>query len=328
MPRDKVRWVAPFVSAAWVRKLQLIPEFPKFKHLELNDRPEVEAFTRQHPPYSDFNFASLWCYDTRGLNRLTRLHGNLVVQISDYITGESVLSFLGVQRVADTTTALLDYARKHKLRPELRLVPEVVAAPLMAMKDGFVAVEDEDSFDYIHSVEHLIALDHPALQSKRRGIEKLKRKRPGLEIRQLNLNESQTADNIMRLCDRWRDGKGRSASEFETERAAIERCLSSAAHFEFVAIGAILDGALAGFTVNEPVHDGCYMAHFGKCDQGMPGVCDLLECETARFMRDLGCSRMNHQQDLGLPGLRQYKRSWVPPGTFLKKFSVGRHVVT
>ena len=111
----------------------MIPSFPSFKRLELSDRPEVEALLQPHPPYSDFNFASLWCYDTRGLSRLSMLHGNLVVQISDYLTGEPALSFLGVQRVADTAGALLDHAAKHQLCPTLRLVPEMAAAPLMAM---------------------------------------------------------------------------------------------------------------------------------------------------------------------------------------------------
>ena len=307
-----------------MREPQLIPEFPQFKHLELSDRPEVEAFTRQYPPYSDFNFASLWCYDTRGLCRLSMLHGNLVVQISDYITGEPALSFLGVQRVADTVSALLGYAVEHKLCPTLRLVPEMVASPLMAMKDGFVAEEDKDSFDYIHSVERLIALDDPALRPKRQKIEKLRSQHPGLEIHRLNLSEPQTADKIQGLCERWRDDKGRSEREFATERTAIERCLSSAAHFEFVAVGALLDGALAGFTINEPVHGGYYMAHFGKCVPQWRGLSDLLESATARLLRDLGCSRMNFQQDLGLPGLRQYKRSWGV-SAFLKKFTVGSH---
>ena len=301
----------------------MIPEFPRFKSIELTDRSEVDAFLRLHPPYSDFNFASLWCYDTRGLSRLSMLHGNLVVQISDYITGEPALSFLGVQRVADTAGALLDHAAKHKLCSTLRLVPEMAAAPLMAMQDGFVAEEDEDSFDYIHSVERLIALDHAALLPKRRKIEKLRSQHPGLDIRRLNLSEPQTADEILRLCERWRVGKGRSDCEFETERIAIERCVSAAAHFEFVTVGALLEGALAGFTINEAIHDGYYMAHFGKCDSQWRGLSDLLESETARLMRDLGCSRMNFQQDLGLPGLRRYKRSWGADA-FLKKFSVGR----
>jgi len=304
----------------------MIPTFPISKRLELSDRPEVGALLRLHPPYSDFNFASLWCYDTRGLCRLSILHGNLVVQISDYITGEPALSFLGVERVADTATALLDYAAKHGLCPALRLVPEMAVAPLMAMRDGFVAEPDEDGFDYILSVEQLIALDQPALLPKRRKIEKLRCEHPGLEIRRLNIVEPQTANKIFRLCERWRVGKGRSDCEFETERMAIERCVSAAAHFGFVAVGALLDGELAGFTINEPIHDGYYMAHFGKCDPRWRGLSDLLESETARQMRDLGCSRMNHQQDLGLPGLRRYKRSWAPDA-FLKKFSIGQHSV-
>ena len=95
---------------------------------------------------------------------------------------------------------------------------------------------------------------------------------------------------------------------------------------EFVTVGALLEGALACFTINEAIHDGYYMAHFGKCDPQRRGLSDLLESETARLMRDLGCSQMNFQQDLGLPGLRRYKRSWAA-GAFLKKFSIGKHSI-
>lgn len=163
----------------------MIPSFPTFKRLELSDGQEVGAFVRLYPPYSDFNFANLWCYDTRGFCRLSMLHGNLVVQISDYITGEPALSFLGVQRAADTAAALLDHAAKHGLFPALRLVPEMAVAPLMAEQDGFVVEPDEDSFDYIHCVEQLISLEHPAILPKRRKIENLRRKHPGLEVRRL-----------------------------------------------------------------------------------------------------------------------------------------------
>lgn len=301
----------------------MIPTFPNFKCLELEDKAEIQAFTQCFPPYSDFNFASLWCWNTQRGCGLSMLHGNLVVQLRDYLTGEPALSFLGVERVADTATALLDYAAKHALCPALRLVPEMTVAPIIAMRDYFLVEPDEDGFDYIHSVEQLIALDHPALLPKRREIERLQRKHPRLEVRRLNLVEPQTANEILQLCERWRGGKGCSDGEFETERTAIERCLSSSAQFEFVAVGALLDGALAGFTINEPIHDGYYMAHFGKCDPQRSGLSDLLELQTAQLMHGHGCLRMNNQQDLGLPGLRRYKRSWAP-SAFLKKFCINR----
>ncbi len=38
----------------------MLPQFPQFKPLELTDKSDIEAITKQHLPYSDFNFVSLW----------------------------------------------------------------------------------------------------------------------------------------------------------------------------------------------------------------------------------------------------------------------------
>ncbi len=58
----------------------MIPEFPNFKKLELSDREEVESVTNKFPPYSDFNFTSMWCWDINEDMRLSKLNGNSPLQ--------------------------------------------------------------------------------------------------------------------------------------------------------------------------------------------------------------------------------------------------------
>jgi len=48
----------------------MIPEFPQFKNLELTDKIDVEKFTSKFPPYSDFNFVSMWSWDIKGEMRM------------------------------------------------------------------------------------------------------------------------------------------------------------------------------------------------------------------------------------------------------------------
>lgn len=240
----------------------------------------------------------------------------------DYVTGEPFLSFLGSEHIVETVTRLLDYAEKHALSPSLRLIPETTISPhRKALETKFSVEEDPDSFDYILDVASLIALDSPSLESKRRKIQKLRRDHPHITIAPLDISKPSVADNIRALCETWRTQKGRAHGEFETERLAIERCLRFAPHFQFQTLGAMSNGSLLGFTVNEIVHDGYYMGHFGKSDPHYRGLGELLESETARFLCELGCLQMNFQQDLGLLGLRRYKRSWATD-VFLKKLTI------
>ena len=57
----------------------MIPEFPKFKNLELSDKNDIEKFTSKFLPYSDFSFVSMWSWDIKGEMRIAQLNGNLVV---------------------------------------------------------------------------------------------------------------------------------------------------------------------------------------------------------------------------------------------------------
>jgi len=44
----------------------MLPEFPKFKGIELSDKEDVEKITHKYPSYSDFNFVSMWSWDIKG----------------------------------------------------------------------------------------------------------------------------------------------------------------------------------------------------------------------------------------------------------------------
>ena len=48
----------------------MIPNFPNFKHVEIKDKPDVEKFTHSFKPYSDFNFISLFAWDTNNQRKI------------------------------------------------------------------------------------------------------------------------------------------------------------------------------------------------------------------------------------------------------------------
>src|SRR3989344_1313301 len=102
----------------------MIPTFPKFKNLELGDRADIESLTKKFQPYSDYNFTSLWCWDTYGQIQVSKLHGNLVIRFTDYLTGEPFYSFMGTIDVDHTVSELLKLSHNQSLTTALRLIPE------------------------------------------------------------------------------------------------------------------------------------------------------------------------------------------------------------
>lgn len=301
-----------------------IPRFPEFKHLDLADREEIDLFTRQYPPYSDFNFVNLFCYDTTGGCQVSILNGNLVVRFCDYVTLEPFYSFLGYGRVVETVERLMALPREQGVSPSLRLIPETcIRAAMDELDAGFVISEDPDSADYIIDAPSLIALSSGRWRNKRKAASKCRRSHPGLALEQINIEHPHTQEQVRLLFRTWAEKSHKTINETQNEMKAIERVLRHCHHFRLISLGAFLDDRLEGFTINEVVHDGHYMGHFGKTNPDCSGLAVVLESETARLMEPLGCKHMNYQQDMGLPGLKRFKHSWHP-ASYLRKFTVCR----
>src|SRR3989338_9883206 len=138
------------------KEKDMIPQFPQFKRVEITDREAVEAHTHKYEPYSDFNFTSLWAWDTSGERMISELNNNLVVRFTDYSTHEPFLSFLGANENEHTARTLIDYCKTEGLPTTLKLVPEV---SVKEMRPSVMRVEeDRDNFDYIYSVPKLAAM--------------------------------------------------------------------------------------------------------------------------------------------------------------------------
>ncbi|MEY4580839.1 MAG: hypothetical protein RL701_5542 [Pseudomonadota bacterium] len=96
----------------------MIPQFPQFKKLVVEDHEAVDAHTRGLQSYSDYNFTSMWAWNIEERRELSMLNDNLVVKFTDYVTGEPFLSFLGKRETQRTACSLLDFSESMGLPPE------------------------------------------------------------------------------------------------------------------------------------------------------------------------------------------------------------------
>ena len=130
----------------------MIRVFPEFKPVTLEDRESIQNHTHMYDPYSDFNFFSLWAWDTDNKRQISELNGNLVLLITEYNTEEPLLSFLGTNKPTETALELLKYAEENNLSTTLRYLPEVSAEGIES--DEVLVSEDRGDFDYIFSDLH------------------------------------------------------------------------------------------------------------------------------------------------------------------------------
>jgi uncharacterized protein len=295
----------------------MIIKFPQFKNIELSDQEEIEKITKRYPPYSDFNFVSLWSWNIKGKTRLALLNGNLVVRFTDYLTGEPFYSFLGDNKADETAEALLELSKKEGLK--LKLVPEASAKALDGHK--FRLAEDRDHFDYVLDLNLLAKPDNRRFRSKRRLINKLILNNK-CQVTVVNDTDQDCLAAIRGLAKKLKNNlkvKNFSAAE---ELSAIDRALASIKNFNLVVAAAFINEKLCGFAIKEVVDKNYAMGHFLKADVSLfPGSASYLMQQLALVMLDYGCGYINIEQDLGIENLRKWKKSYST-GIFLKKYII------
>lgn len=300
----------------------MIPEFHIFKRLELNDQSEINSLVSQYPPYSDYNFLSLWNYDTENLTEISILNGNLVVRFTDYITSKPFYSFIGDNKIGDTVSALLTLSGDKKLPRELSLIPEISNVKNNDLRNLNI-MEDLDNFDYILSVDEIAKLEGNKYRGKRNFVNRFIREYGKVPIVSLNLQNTQAQQQIEDLFFTWEKQKQKPRSETEHELTAIRRLFLAATKVQVVPMGIYIKNKLAAFILNEVSHQQYAVIHFEKADIDYVGISSYLKQAAAKKMNDLGCKYINYQQDLGIEGLRKSKLSWRPV-FFLKKYKISQ----
>lgn len=298
-----------------------LPEFPQFKALELSDKHDIERITSKYPPYSDFNFVSMWSWDIKGQMRVSQLHGNLVVRFTDYQTGKPFYSFLGDNHADDTAEKLLNLAKEEGIEFRLRLVPEAVAKVLD--RNMFEVIEDRDHFDYILDAEKLNKHTSKKLRYHYNLSSRLSDEcGAGLEIRPMDLDQENQKKEVVQLTDTW--VKNKSSQDQDTvslaELDAIKRLFLARAENN-LSLGIFYNNKLVGCSINEFLMNDSVLCHFMKADSVFKGIYSFLFIETSRLALNMGKKYINIEQDLGLPNLRQSKESFEPVD-FLKKYII------
>lgn len=301
----------------------MIPDFPSFKRLEVGDERDVGGFISAFPPYSDFNFTSLWAWDVRNQVGLSRIGDNLVVRFSDYLSGEPFLSIIGKDRVNLAVDQLLNHAERNNLSRSLQLVPEEVA--LLADRKNFEVEADEDHFDYILSVKKLMPKkEGEALSSRRKLVARFVATNR-IALRQLDLRDTETERVMLSVFSRWEQQRGTDAHEAQQMEKALRRLFLINSRTKLLAFGVFASDRLVGYSVNEVLdHDKYAIGHFQQADlAAFPGAYAYLMQETAPHLLAHRCEYINLEQDLGLPGLRKWKLSYNP-SFYLKKYRIAR----
>ena len=306
----------------------MIPNFPNFKIIELSDRESILAITKEFDPYSDFDFGNIIFWDYTEKMLISKLNENLVIKFNDYLTGEYFYTFIGINEVEATINTLIQHSKQVKIKPILKLIPEVVVDKLSGTK--FSSFEDIDNLDYIVSVDKLYTYEGHELAAKRRAVSIFSRRTPHSNFKVLDLHDEKTLSDIERLFILWHTQKverGESTSDSGHEYTALKRCLTYAKDLNILGTGLYVEDTLVAFWIIGILENGYCISHFEKADtNSYQGIFPYFKQKVAEELLSRNIKYINLEQDLGIPGLRQSKGAYFPV-KFLKKYIIQEKLV-
>jgi len=289
-----------------------------FKKLTLEDRAAIEAFTDRFTPYSDFNFTSLWSYNTSNDAEFALADKYFVIKMRNYITNDFIYSFLASENCFEIASALLKRCLDEGLENKLNLVPEQSIDKSLLDSANFIIEEDRNSFDYILSTEKASRLEGATYENKRKHTNQFSNNYPKCKIKLSEQIEQEESQKIKLLFDKWALSK--TEEEVEHERIALNRLLESRQDLNISNLGIWDSDQLIGYALVEKINQYA-MGHFMKADSLYKNIYDTLYLELSRYLFQSGVVHLNYEQDMGIEGLRSAKMSWHPIG-FLKKYTI------
>ena len=296
----------------------MLPSYPQFASLDISHKNEIHKICSMFEPYSDFDFTSLFGWNTDGSSEVSNLGGNLVIKLPHYITSKTTYSLLGENRIDESLGELIRLAGK------LELVPEPVIKAIKH-KSAYEVTEEIDQFDYVYSVEDHAFLNGQKFKGKRKKIAKfMNRFESNVSIAEISFQNKTDAKDMKDVFLKWAEEKQKPVEEIRQESIVLDRFINHAESFNLVGLKLSINKKVVGFSIVEISRMDYALYHFHKILPSSGDGSDVyLTNQVSRLLFEKGCRFINWEQDLGIGGLRQNKMSYHPI-KMLKKYKVQR----
>jgi hypothetical protein len=277
-----------------------------FAPVALADRKVImPLLLADDPCFCEYNFANLFMwgdiYHTRWLLQEERLW---------LYNGYDDLMLMPVGRplgMADLV-AVSEGLRRDGRRGNFVLVDPSFVEENQDLRRFFNVEADPDNGDYIYSVQKLVDLDGNKLRKKRNLVNQFLALYPGYDSRPLQKDDLADCFN---LAEKWCRLRTCEALDFTHETSALKKAMHYFAELELQGIKVTHGDEFIAFSIFSPLNDNMVDVHFEKFDPEVKGSGQVINWETAKFLSGR-YKYINREQDLGLEGLRQAKRSYVP----------------
>lgn len=277
-----------------------------FKEFELKDRNRLkEIFYNAGRNLSVHNFANLFMWRRFHKYKWTEYENQVLIYAEK---DDFAVLAPGNDLTPDDYLKLSELLQNNKRKAEFAFVPVDFAEKYPEMSDQFIIEKDEDNADYIYTSEKLADLPGRNLHKKKNLLKQFQRGYPDYKCVELTPEYFQ---DCIDHTEKWCEATECAIVPYAYERDAITRGFEHFDELEMGGLVIIVDDEVAAFSVYNRLSHNAALIHFEKFDREVKGSGQAINWETARRLRD-DYEYLNREQDLGIPGLRRAKQSYLP----------------
>ncbi|OGV51039.1 MAG: hypothetical protein A2X49_04620 [Lentisphaerae bacterium GWF2_52_8] len=278
-----------------------------FSPVRLEDRELIERFFAENNPQScEYNFPNLYSWGEAYHTRWRLFHGRLIIYtgLDDELLFPLGKPFPDARELCEISDAFRSQGKSGSINQPpsdfLKNYPEIM--------EDFNLEVNEDAGEYIYLAEKLATLSGSRLAKKKNLVSQFLRENPDCTCATLT---KELAEPCIALSEKWRGSRTEAVEYLDQEKSAMERALRN---FDMLGVGglaAFRKGNLLAFAAFSRINSDSCTVHFEKYDPEIKGAAQYINWELAKILREKFIY-VNREQDLGLPGLRQAKRSYAP----------------
>ena len=297
-----------------------LPRFPAMTPLELCHRPVLEAlFGALQPRISEFTFTNLYIWRHAYGAQVTQFDDGVVCVLSWRPDPEDsfVLPPLGPGASAEHVRQALALLARAGHDAKLCRVDRAGLERLGIGEGEWRIESDRADWDYVYRVADLIALPEDRYPDKARHLKQFTRKY-AYEYRPL------TPDLVpacIELQDLWCDDKHCDLyASMRAEARAVKEILGRLDELGIRGGAILVRDRVQAFTLGEVLNENTAVIHIAKASPDLHGAFQVINQE---FLQHEWAEWefVNREQDVGDPGLRQAKESYLP-AEMIEKFTV------
>ncbi len=295
-----------YLAETQTRK-QSMPETAfKFKRFRLQDQTLLQAYVEQFSPQScEYNFANLFAWQDVFDISWTLYQGRLLIY-----DGLSKIAFmpLGEDFFPEDLVVLSLNLVREGVTPNFGLVTHGYLEKYPDLEEYYEIEEQREAAEYIYDVNKLVELSGTKLNKKKNLISQFKRHYPDYDVHVMSKGDHL---EILEFAFQLMNTRAKRSETLEQEFEAIKTSFQYFDELHLEGLVIRVKDRIVAFAVCSRISQSTFDIQFEKADPKFKGAGQLINNETARFLKDR-CRFVNREQDLGIKGLRQAKLSYEP----------------